>query len=91
MNREMDRQILCFLNDLCHPDKYGWAVTAEIRSRARELATSVEQQFDCSGSMPPISRPLAGDIEAAMAEGARIHEELYGKRQRTPGFAGDPG
>lgn len=42
----MTRKVLGFLNDLCHPDQFGYAVTKEVRQRARELAAEVEAQ-DC--------------------------------------------
>lgn len=35
-------KVLIFLNDLCHPEAFGHAVTAEVRRRARELATELE-------------------------------------------------
>ena len=35
-------ELLGFLNDLTHPEQYGHAVTAEVRKRARELATAIE-------------------------------------------------
>lgn len=35
-------EILGFLNDLTHPEQYGYAVTAEVRKRARELAAAIE-------------------------------------------------
>lgn len=38
------REVLGFLNDLCHPEQYGYAVTAEVRKRARELAIKVEAE-----------------------------------------------
>lgn len=37
-------EVLCFLNDLCHPEQYGHAVTKEVRQRARQLATALETQ-----------------------------------------------
>lgn len=37
-----DEKVLVFLNDLCHPEAFGHAVTAEVRKRARELATELE-------------------------------------------------
>lgn len=35
-------EILGFLGDLCHPEGYAYAVTAEVRKRARELAAAIE-------------------------------------------------
>lgn len=40
----MTRKVLGFLNDLCHPDQFGYAVTKEVRQRARQLAAEVEAQ-----------------------------------------------
>jgi hypothetical protein len=39
------REVLVFLNDLCHPDQYGHAVTREVRRRARELANKLEEEL----------------------------------------------
>lgn len=37
-------ELLGFLNDLTHPEQYGYAVTKEVRKRARELATAIENE-----------------------------------------------
>lgn len=41
--RNLNRELLAFLSDLCHPEAFGYAVTAEVRKRARDLATRLEQ------------------------------------------------
>lgn len=35
-------EAVAFLNDLCHPEQYGHAVTKEVRQRARLLANKIE-------------------------------------------------
>lgn len=42
--KPLTREVLNFLNDLCHPEQYGYAVTKEVRQRARELATKIETE-----------------------------------------------
>ena len=37
---------LAFLNDLCHPEQYGHAVTAEVRARARGCATELDRLLE---------------------------------------------
>jgi hypothetical protein len=34
--------IYCFLKDLLDPEMYGYAVTAEVRDRARELLSQMK-------------------------------------------------
>ena len=37
-------ELLGFLNDLTHPEQYGYSVTKEVRKRARELAAAIEHE-----------------------------------------------
>ena len=38
--------VLRFLDDLCHPEQYGFAVSREVRIRARQLANALRAEQD---------------------------------------------
>jgi hypothetical protein len=44
--KETILRTLAFLNDLCHPEQYGHAVTAEVRARARGCATELDRLLE---------------------------------------------
>lgn len=42
MNENLQQKIIDFLKELLHPDGYGYAVTQEVRNRAKELLMMTE-------------------------------------------------
>jgi hypothetical protein len=44
MKTQTENEVVHFLQELLHPDGFGWSVTAEVRNESRRLLIMIESE-----------------------------------------------